>query len=157
MYYIYITKNNVMKKSELRQLIREEILDLKLNEKLISNQKNVEIYMNPKTIKRMEDYSRAVTDDRGNLYIVNSTEWIHKNLITWLNNVMKTNLDKNPYENVDKTIAWQKEKGNSLYLSPAYHSLEGKIDKIEEMIEKARKKNPNIEFNLGISSEHMHK
>lgn len=154
-----------MKKSELRQTIREEIQKLKeikkLNEELIGtykgsdilNKEEVEIFKNPKTIKRMEDYSRAISDNRGNLYIIDSSEWIHERLMQWLNNVMKINLGSNPY-NVDKVVAWQKEKDGSLYLSPGYPGLKDKIEKIEEMIEKAQKKNPNIDFQLGISTEY---
>lgn len=150
-----------MKKSELRQIIREEIQ--KLTEEIVAsvniNGKEVGIFKNPKSIKRMEDYSRAISDDRGNLYIIDSPEWIHLHLMQWLKKVMKIDLGSDPYD-VDNIIAWQKEKDGSLYLSPGYsksagyYNSKGKIDKVEEMMEIAQKKNPHIDFQLGISTEY---
>lgn len=116
-----------------------------LNEELIGKYRanygsgNVEIYKNPKSIKRMGPWARALHDQDGNFYIAsveNETQetiaTTHTDMVKWLNtNGENVKLEWNQvtggYEN---GIGWQRHKNtNNFYLSESYEkNMEMHID-----------------------------
>lgn len=128
----------LMKKSELRQIIREELQ--KLDEKYLgsfvygddytSKYNRIDIYKNPKHIKNFPINTRGWIDEDGNLFLTDRPEMLHNQIYSFL----KKRLDVRPKIQV---VTIDKE---TIELQPV------RLDKKTlDIVYAFNKKNPNIE------------
>ncbi len=114
---------------------------------LWNKEKDIEVYMNPKTIKRMGKWNRAISDDKGNLFIVDTSQVTHSEIIKYLR--------KFGYKfNADNHIMWQRyEKGNNFFLSELYDLDDYDYPTHGELTKKVKEKNPKINFSTSSINE----
>lgn len=140
-----------------------KLIDL-LKEELVGEFDGIEVYKNPKSIKRMESDIRAISDPKGNLYVMNDA-WrkIHSNLEWWLRKKGYVNINtdvqdwKSAYKMMIKNgyVHWTR-KGNtdSFYLSESTTTNSDWFNKKELMpylkksMNKVKSKNPKFKFVL---------
>jgi hypothetical protein len=135
-----------------------------LNEELLGvvDHTDTEIYKNPPSIKHFEHFVRAISDDKGNLFVAHK-EWdvIHPNIYYWLidNKFMKNYRSRihgadcwDVAWEYDKIILWQRiGKTNNFTLGESYNFDEmddSDFNKLELLADKVRKKNPKFNFIL---------
>jgi hypothetical protein len=143
------------KKTNESKLVSETLEEL--NEELLGTTNNdIEIYKNPKTLKKLEGWERAISDEDGNLYLAEESIFIHTKLLKYLqdNNIIKTNARWHSSLGVYvNCIAWQrKNKTNDFYLSESYDDTFMKSEKIfndivdlKDLVEIT---NPQFKFHL---------
>ena len=142
-----------------------------LNEELIGTiipkyyKKEIEIYKNPPSIKRMTPYSRAVSDRFGNLYIADGYEVIHVDLLLFLikNNFISISDQRDlfkhfdpedfdedtlDYQNTDNILCWIRDNKNNFYLGESYAEYEKDIlyKKTKKLTDIVSKKHPQYNF-----------
>jgi len=128
-----------------------------LNEELFGTLYGVEVYKNPKSIKRMSAELRAVSLPTGDLFVIDDADKIiHLRLHGWL----RTQGIKLPlmssYSDIDVAINkgyinWQrKEKTNDFYVSESTEPISIRTNKkiIEKYVKKIKQKNPKYNFFL---------
>ena len=127
-----------MKAKLVSEFINEEYLGTFIG--LWNDDQEIEVYMNPKTIKRMGEWNRAISDDKGNLFIVDTSQVTHSEIIKYLR--------KFGYIfNADNHIMWQRYKeGNNFFLSELYELDDYDYPTREELTKKVKEKNPKINF-----------
>ena len=134
-----------------------------VNEELLGaiqrwGQEPVDIYKNPKMIKRMPAGLRAISDKDGNLYVMDYggfRTFIHSDLADWLkeNGYIKHSGD-DLYDQLDKYITWQRhEATNEFRLG---ESMKWAIEKSKDpskaregaakIFKKVQKRNPQFKF-----------
>jgi len=131
-----------------------------INEELVGEMPNgmvgIEVYKNPKSIKRMVSELRAISFPSGDLFVIDdSKNVLHTKFAEWLN--------KNKYKNVyvwgvDKFkkgyIHWQRKGGsNDFWLSEStalFDEEERKeiVPYLEKYVKKVKSKNPQYKFIL---------
>jgi len=105
------------------------------------------IYKNPETLDDFDEKIRAISDLKGNLYVIDNKKLIHKRLLDYLNrngiiNNACWNNVKRCYDNI---ICWQRKGfSNTLMLGESYYTTD--IDRFDEMLQKVKEKNKNITF-----------
>ena len=131
-----------------------------LNEELLGTIKSPwnalgDLYKNPPTIRRMGQWVRAITNKNGDLYIVDSPDIIHNDIINYLTEIGEISKLVRYWDsplkedNPEGIIAWQR-KGNTmeLYLSESYgmmgQDMENEIP--EEWYDEVSLRNPAIGF-----------
>jgi len=128
-----------------------------LNEELVSSiswsGKDFEIYKNPKTVKRMDYWARAMSTDNGDFYIItfkyeqitsNYDDIIitHTELADWLRDNVNSNIkytpfgDKSGYGYYPGAIAWQRYNNSDKWYISESTSHEW-IERNEEYIKKS--------------------
>jgi len=128
-----------------------EILNNILNEELVGEiDSKYEVYKNPKSIKRMESRLRAISDAKGNLYIVNDSHNImHLKFSIWLTS-HGISMPRNVWHS-KKHMAWNREANtNRFYLSDSYTRTQIFQNKnlYEKLIKKVKSKNSQYDFVL---------
>jgi len=111
----------------------------------------IEVYENPKSIKRLEPDVRGISDKEGNLYVLDHTGFIHERILDYVKSkkLMEDagwDYDNHYYVNM---IAWQRMRGtNDMYLGESYSENKDVIylDWFKELVDKVRTKNPHINF-----------
>ena len=111
-----------------------------------------DVYKNPENLKFFNSKVRGISDLKGNIYIINNSKFIHKRLLDFLNRKgIVTNAKWNKinycYDNI---ITWQrKDNENIMLLGESYDlSVIKDVPFFNEMFEKVKIKNPNINFVL---------
>jgi len=113
---------------------------------------NVEVFKNPKSIKRLEPNIRGIVTENGDLYVVNCGNYdiIHNDFSKWLN-IMGYPIPSNIYDYLENNIPLQRyEKTNKFYLgeSMTTQRINNHIDSFRKIIKRAGNKNPTINFIL---------
>jgi len=143
---------------KLKKLIKEELL---------GNLGSIEVYKNPKSIKRMAPALRGLSDPQGNLYVMDDQYFaIHMDLERWLKNKGHTkdksadwdtrNWPKAFGDMIKKGYIYWQRKGdsNTFYLSESTYP---DVDWFKEMqlmkylkksVKKVQQKNPQYKFIL---------
>ncbi|HRW21393.1 MAG TPA: hypothetical protein P5509_05425 [Bacteroidales bacterium] len=120
----------------------------------------VEIYKNPKTVKRMAPNCRAISDAEGNLYVMDIYGvLIHADLIAWVfsKGYIKGKEEKTSetYNNFHQYITWTKDgKSNTFKLGESNSEvvIVKHKDKFLKSFDAVVKKNPSIKFELEVIS-----
>ena len=136
---------------------------LKLNEEHLGETDNgYGVYRNPKSIKRMDSYLRAISFPNGDLYVVDDgSHVIHPQFSDWLETKgYKIPVDIGLKIGIVKGIikgyiSWQRKgTSNDFYLSESTDFTDAKFDKdklmpyLEKYSKKVKQKNPKINFKL---------
>lgn len=151
------------------EFVNEEVLgDLKVKNQLVT------FYKNPKSIKRMSHWKRAVSDKDGNLFVADDKDtmlhsyivnWLHKtgnvkhfskdlrNLMKWYimwHQVGKSNIFclSESYRTMSADGKDYLLKGSDEPLGTAYYDIRHFQPFIESSLKKLRRKNPQFEFVL---------
>lgn len=125
-------------------LTEEQLEDFIFNDDLV-----IDVYKNPKSMKRMKDSIRGILDKEGNLYVINDNyNVIHNIFAEWLN-LNGYPVAKNTYENLHSTVPLQRF-GNSdnFYLSESVKAdeIEENLENIVIILRKAKQKNPQYNY-----------
>ena len=98
---------------------------------------DVEVYKNPKSIKRMGSYNRAISDSEGNLYVADDHNILHSELRNFL---------KIPYEG---SFNWTRYARSNMFY-PAESDFYAGEPTAEEMaaVEETRKRHPQFSFQI---------
>jgi len=105
------------------------------------------VYMNPKSIERMNSDIRGVVDKDGNLYILdNAHDYIHSDIYQIVSKY--TSIHQYPYINKDEIPVVRLNKTNFFYLGESYYTreIDDNIDLIKSILTKCKTVNPTIEF-----------
>lgn len=122
-----------------------------LNEELIGSIKNkYEVYKNPKSIKRMEKNSRAISFPNGDLYVVDdSWNLIHSNIAKWLKIPDFFDNEKTIIKGVEKGyIAWERDNISNIFILGVSNTIlpESHYVYIKKYVSKIKQKNPQYKF-----------
>jgi hypothetical protein len=149
-------KGNLHSTRKNESRIVAESLD-ELNEEQIGFiQQGVKLHMNPEDLKDIEPWSRAISDEDGNLYVVDTPTSVHTAMIDFLHKkgMLATNArwdrNKSQYMNM---IAWQRlEDTDNFYLSESYtrESLEDSRnwEEMNDLKELVKVENSQYNFHL---------
>lgn len=131
-----------------------------LNEELVSSiswvGKDFEIYKNPKTVKRMDYWARALSTDNGDFYVITfKPEQItsnyddivitHTELADWLRDNVNSNIkwtkfgNQSGYGYYPGAIAWQRYNNSDKWYiseSTSYEWIQDNMEYIKECIER---------------------
>lgn len=130
-----------------------------INEEMI-NSSGPAIYRNPKSIRKLGPWARALSDIDGNLFIMeDSFQMVHEDLAQWLldNNKIDwaTGGISDFYEQMmHNTVLWQQVGDqNLLYLSESYtqrkfneYSVYRWTEHIKELTQRVKKRNPGMKY-----------
>jgi len=112
-----------------------------------------DVYKNPRSMKRMGESLRAISDKEGNLYVVddNATKFIHYQIADWLKIHGYINTSGHLKYDCKNFLYWERLHGtNTFHLSGTYSKIDLRKPQIRENYEKlARKvkqKNPQYSF-----------
>lgn len=114
-----------------------------------SNDEIFDIYRNPKSIVRLKDDIRGIITPDGDLYIIDDNWSVtHDMFSEWLN-LIGYPIPKYVIDNLDQYVPVVRfGKSNKFYLSESYREgdVGANIDNILKIFNKAKGKNPTIEF-----------
>ena len=135
----------------IRSILSEELIGLYTLKKH-PNKPILDIYKNPKSIKKMESWMRGISDKNGDLFVLDDggKYVIHNQFSTWLNQRgYPVPAGDHVWYDQDNVLCWMRlDNTNKFYLSETYQ--EGDIEYIQEnsieLVEKVRQKNPSFIF-----------
>lgn len=109
-----------------------------------------EVFKNPKSVKRMLPNIKGVIGYKGDLFLIDAANYIHRGISDIISTKFKEDLTKNVYKNFDKEVAVQRvEKTDIFYLSESYlESVDDHLETIKRLCTECKKKNPWITFVL---------
>ena len=140
-----------MRALKIKDILNEELLgtiDYSLSADAL------EIYKNPRSIKRMDDDIKAISSEDGDLFVVNGRDIVHDEIIRWLrqqNLVSPLARFNGKKDMFDKVVAWTRyDNTNTFALSESYEDVNGlsKEDKqyIKTIAKRTKEKNPQYDF-----------
>lgn len=119
--------------------------------------KTIEVYKNPKSIKRMESDIRAVAYKNGDLYIVDdSYDLLHKDIVQYLEKNTKEPIFYTRTAYIEHQVHLRRFKDtNYFYLGEGYIVLDVEVEYefFTEILQKCKKKNPRYNFIMQIYTE----
>lgn len=124
--------------------INEEFIGTYIGE--WNNEKEVEVYKNPPTIRRMGEWNRGISDDKGNFFIADEEDTTHYEI--------KKFLKQYSYKfNGENHIMWHRYKNsNNFFLSEIYDLDDYLSPNRQNLINKVKEKNPKFNFsNISIN------
>lgn len=148
-------------------IVRESISLNNVNEALIHkftgrwSHSDIEIYINPKSIKRMEPWLRGISDTEGNLWVTDIADTTHSEILGQLFKIGQTESDNyspitevsnwgtNHYDD-DKWLycGWQREGDSNTF--KIAESISFDIDQYREIFDEfasaVKQKNPQYDF-----------
>jgi hypothetical protein len=114
----------------------------------------IEIYKNPKSIKKFESNTRAIIGLKGDLYVIdNADDFLHHQLKDYLFKIHpKEGVVPQKYNEQLHLVRYGKT--DSFYLSELYdkYDLEKYKNQYIEIFTKCKENNPKITFILGLSN-----
>lgn len=119
------------------------------------DESEISVYKNPKSITRMTDNFRAISDKEGNLYIADDGGLVFIHAFFY-EELKRKNFIPNfgswdtAYENLD-VIGWQHLKNNIFWCGEKYP--EEKKDEITKMVKNCKKMNPQYKFVFKIKNK----
>jgi len=127
-----------------------------INEEHVFHEKHLDIYKNPQSIKRMSPWKRAISDEDGNLFVMDDPYFmfIHEDMVKILNKESEIESSSN-YESIFSNFVVWTQPGNKheFYLSESYsnrdsqwHALSNYKDHIKEFTKYVEKKNPQFKY-----------
>lgn len=96
-----------------------------INEELVIDTLNYGIYRNPKSIKRMNPWKRAISDEKGDIYVLDDPffELVHGDMVRFLNEKGIIESSSNYESILHNFVAWtQVGNQNTFYLSESYNT-----------------------------------
>lgn len=136
-----------------------------LNEELVGRYKYtlradhdpIEVYKNPKSIKRMSNELKGISTEAGDLYVFDGTEVTHEEMASWM--VKHGYLPPSggwvgsKRGTFAKCVAWTRQKGQNIFvLSESYFFIrdipEEEFEYMEKLRDRVKNKNPQYEFKL---------
>jgi|AntAceMinimDraft_16_1070373.scaffolds.fasta_scaffold36280_4 hypothetical protein len=110
-----------------------------------------EVFKNPRSIKRMGESLRAISDKEGNLYVVDDNgEWlIHGRIRDWLED--KKFIKPCTMNIAEDGVRWQRlDDTDDFYLAESYSEMDVMNYKLifKKLTEKVKQKNPQYNFIL---------
>jgi hypothetical protein len=120
---------------------------------------NVEIYLNPRSIKNMESYTRAISDDKGNVFVADTTYAIHIDIYNFLidqgifSGKRADDESVMGYMNSHKYVCWQREGNTNIFLLGESYGQIGYLSNrtmegIRKLTDKVQQKNPQFNFKI---------
>lgn len=110
----------------------------------------IEIYKNPKSIKRMGEWNRAISDREGNLYVADDPNTIHDEMIEQL--FAWGEIDYSWFAIVEDKLlicGWQRyENSNNFYIAQTFADVSLILlrDQFRYLARAAAQKNPKLNF-----------
>lgn len=132
-------------------LLQEDLLGTMTDQYNMKNHTEYEVYKNPKSISRMNDNIRGISDGDGNLYVVDDDEKIiHSQLYKWLQSksYIKGSHPRIWEEVFEQTLLpWQRvEDTDSFKLGESFPTELTNTPATIDLVSKVRKRNPKYKF-----------
>jgi len=149
--YIWNLVNSSKEENKLSEIVRETYQEF-IDEDFVAHGPNGdEMFINPKSIDRMKPYIRGIADSNGNLYLIDSHNYIHTTISRLFNQRGYQLPIEFDYPKDHKRFIGLQRNGdtNDFYLSESYTSdeyVEENLDNIVNILDKTKAKNPTYDF-----------
>jgi len=124
---------------------------------------DVEVFINPRSIKRMKPDIRAISDEKGDLFVIDDAFGvIHMQLLNWLGKntpyVPNKRYTYDDYSDMlSKYIFWERDgKSDTFALGESYADDDAEFIQ-KDWVDKVRRKNPQYKFTTKIWGEEVFK